>query len=148
MTARPVEFDRASARVYLAARFARNAEVRAAADDLRSRGIAVVSSWFDNAPLLEQELAPSGRAAQAALSDLRELRLATTLVAFTEDPGQQNGGRGGRHTELGIAIGLGLRIILVGRREHVFHCLPGVERFDTWEAARESIVYEETAAAG
>jgi hypothetical protein len=38
-----------------------------------------------------------------------------------------------RHTEFGIGLALGKRLILVGEhREHVFHYLPVVEVYETW----------------
>lgn len=42
--------------------------------------------------------------------------------------------RGGRHVEFGMAIALGKRAIVVGSQENVFHLLPGVEVYATWEA--------------
>lgn len=73
-----------------------------------------------------------------ARMDLDDVRSASVCIAFTESPGQAQG-RGGRHTELGIALAMGLRVILIGPREHVFHCLPDIEQFDTWEEARDAL---------
>lgn len=44
-------------------------------------------------------------------------------------------GRGGRHVELGYALALDKSIWLVGRREHIFHSLPQVKHFDSWDSA-------------
>lgn len=73
-----------------------------------------------------------------ASMDFEDLARSDMCIAFTEAEGAR--GRGGRHTELGIALGLGLRVILVGPREHVFHCLPGVEQYADWPGARRALV--------
>ena len=58
------------------------------------------------------------------LIDQEDVLAADALVCFTEPPG--DGGSGGRHVELGMALALGRRVIVVGRREHIFHHLPEV----------------------
>ena len=67
--------------------------------------------------------------------DFEDVRHADVCVAFTEAPDEAQG-RGGRHAELGIALGLGHRVIVIGPREHVFHCLPQIEHFESWDEAR------------
>ena len=54
------------------------------------------------------------------------------LVAFTEQPRSGNS-RGGRHVELGIAIGSRKRIAVVGPRENIFCWLPVIEHYETWD---------------
>lgn len=41
--------------------------------------------------------------------------------------------RGGRHVEFGMALALAKRCIVIGPRENVFHLLPQVEQYDSWE---------------
>lgn len=128
--------DDRAARVYLAARFARQAELREVAAELRAAGVEVTSRWLGSERALRSEdLDAHGRAAQLAQMDFEDLTSANVCIAFTEDSRAPTG-RGGRHTELGIALALGMRVILVGPREHVFHCLPSVEHYPDWEAAR------------
>jgi hypothetical protein len=72
--------------------------------------------------------------------DLEDVRRASICLAFTEPREESKPGRGGRHTELGIALALGLHVMLVGPREHVFHCLPSIEQHSSWEEARSSLL--------
>ncbi len=44
-------------------------------------------------------------------------------------------GTAGGTSELGMALVLGLRVIVVGRREHVFHYLPEAELVANWPEA-------------
>jgi hypothetical protein len=68
--------------------------------------------------------------------DLEDVRAADLCLGFTELPGALDRGRGGRHTELGIALGLGRSVAIVGPVEQVFHRLPGVVRHSSWGTAR------------
>jgi hypothetical protein len=56
---------------------------------------------------------------------------ADIIILFSEKSGISH--RGGRHVEFGLAIGLKKRLIVIGPRENIFHCLPQVELFDSWE---------------
>lgn len=121
-------------RFYLAAQFDRRAEMRAYRDVLHSRGDIVTSRWIDvdNAPsggLGTEVLNPDPAAGIIpAVNNLDDIAAADILISFT---GQ--GGRGGRHTEFGYAVALGRGLILIGKREHVFHCLPQVTCHDSWD---------------
>ena len=42
--------------------------------------------------------------------------------------------RGGRHVEFGMAIAAQKRIVVIGPRENIFHWLPMIEQFDTFDA--------------
>ncbi len=61
--------------------------------------------------------------------DLDDLRAADTVISFTSEGG---GGKGGRHIEFGLALGLGKRLVIVGPRENVFHTLPDIEWYPSW----------------
>jgi hypothetical protein len=129
----------AAPRVYVSARFSRQDELRAIAEEMQRAGLEVTSRWLHGSePLRECDLGEHGRGAEIALNDFADLRAADICFAFTDGDGRF--GRGGRHTELGIALALGLRTVIVGPREQVFHCLPGVEHFPSWEAAREALI--------
>ncbi len=67
------------------------------------------------------------------LLDQDDVLSADALVCFSEATGE--GGNGGRHVELGMALALGRRVIVIGRREHIFHHLPEVELVETWPEA-------------
>lgn len=130
--------------VYLAARFGRREEMRRYRDELVALGIHVTSRWID---LEGEDAAAFERAAGECVLDLVT---ADVLVSFTEaDQAAPGAARGGRHVELGIAVGINaireyfrwnsmrrMRVFIVGPREHLFHFLPFVRQFETWEAAR------------
>lgn len=114
-------------RVYLAADFARQAEMREVRDALAAAGVAVTSRWIDVDVTTgaEQTMVTDARPGSLeairnsdhALDDLEDVRRADVLVQFTT--GEK--ARGGRHVELGFAIGMGKRVAIVGPREHIFH---------------------------
>lgn len=120
---------------YLAARYSRNEEMRVYRDILRSRGIKVSSRWIDQhggdllasfpPEMLNTDPVHCARYAQIDLDDITE---ADTMIHFTEPTG---GGKGGRHVEFGVSLGIKQQI-LIGLREHVFHTLPEVLQFNTW----------------
>ncbi len=121
----------AGRKVYLAARYSRNAEMRMVRDVLEGLGHTVTSRWIDqHGGNLPDSLTPEKLNAEPdagtgyARIDVEDLAAADTLVSFTSADG---GGKGGRHVEFGLAFGLGLDLVIVGPREHVFHTLPGIE---------------------
>jgi hypothetical protein len=123
-------------RIYLAARYSRNAEMRGVRDVLEALGHKVTSRWIDQhgGNLLESIVAEKLNAApdecaKYARIDLEDLERADTVISFTS---AQGGGKGGRHIELGVALGLGKRTVIVGPRENVFHTLPTIEWYPDW----------------
>src|SRR5262245_15466138 len=95
-------------RIYLASRFGRREEMRDVANDLASEGFEVTSRWLSSPAALTKSDIDGGPAADLALMDLEDLHRSDACIAFTEPPGSAAPGRGGRHVELGIAVGLGL----------------------------------------
>lgn len=123
-------------KIYLAARYSRNEEMRGVRDVLQALGYEVTASWIDQhgGNLLESFVTeqlnddPAG-CAQYAQIDVGDLAAADTVISFTSPGG---GGKGGRHVEYGLALGLVKRLIIVGPRENVFHTLPQAEWFPDW----------------
>ena len=123
-------------KIYLAARYSRNAEMRGVRDVLEAFGHEVTSRWIDQhgGNLLESIVAeklnadPEG-CAHYALVDLEDLQAADVVISFTSAGG---GGKGGRHIEFGLALGLGKHVVIVGPRENVFHTLPNIEWYPDW----------------
>lgn len=111
------------ARIYLAARYGRRAEMQNIARALEAFGHLVTARWVRGA----HEAEGVEQSVQFALEDLQDVEAADTLVAFTELPGTTGKMRGGRHVEFGYALKAGHRCIVVGPRENVFHHVPGVE---------------------
>lgn len=122
-------------KIYLAARYTRRVELCAYRDDLRAIGHVVTSRWLngDHESPTNRGLGPVDPKDSMtwALEDIEDVRAAHCLIAFTE-PARVEPGRGGRHVEYGMALGLGLQVAVVGHYENVFHCLPGVRFFSTW----------------
>jgi hypothetical protein len=137
-------------RYYFAGSYVRRRELRRLADALQgvAIGAKVVSSWLDGSQADDDNDAGFSDFSDPAVvalawkygqRDLADLGTADAIVSFT---GQ--GGRGGRHIEHGVAIEIQefraamgdspMRLIVVGPREHVFHCHPATEHFASWTA--------------
>lgn len=144
---RELDLTPGQVRVYLAARYSRQAELRGYAAQLRERGYHVTSSWLD----IDEGADPVARAnenrktcevpetARAyARQDRDDIETSDLLILFAEPAGSY-GSRGGRLVELGMAIGLQLEVHVVGRAETVFHRLPEVRLHGSWEACLEAL---------
>jgi len=118
--------------VYFAARFARREELQGYRADLEALGLEVTSRWLETQPR-ERSMYSDEDWRELGLVDQEDVLAADALVCFTEASGE--GGNGGRHVELGMALALGRRVIVVGRREHIFHHLPEVELVEGWPEA-------------
>ncbi len=105
------------ARVYLASRYSRRLEMLGLAQRLGEAGHEVTSRWIHGL----HDTLPEVR---CAIDDLDDIRASDLLVLFTEKP-EAGYMSGGRHVEYGYAIGCGVRTIVVGPKENVFHFLPG-----------------------
>lgn len=124
-----------SSSIYLAARYSRHPEMRGVRDVLTAIGHTVTSRWIDmhggkyptsfTPEILNDDPAYCGELGQ---HDVEDVTRADTCISFTSG----GGGKGGRHVEFGLALGLGKRVIVVGPREHIFHTLPQVEHFHDW----------------
>lgn len=122
--------------VYLAARYSRREELCRYRADLQALGFHCTSRWLNgNHQIDDRGLsseAQAGERTRFAQEDWDDLSAAGTCISFTEPPRASNS-RGGRHVEYGAALALGHRCIVVGPAENVFHCLPGIDRYDTWQ---------------
>ena len=125
--------------IYTAARYSRREEMLTHAFELEALGHVVTSRWIREPGPTYADLdamSPYNREAhevRCAEQAVEDLALAVCCLSFTEPPGIPNDSRGGRHVEFGYALGLDLRLIIVGPREHVFHSLPGIEQYDIFE---------------
>jgi hypothetical protein len=141
---------------YLAAQYGRRGELCRYREDLRARGHAVTSRWLDGAHQIGPDGAILGEDGETrfengsneaavtrvkfARHDLDDVRDAQVFLAFTEDPAlapAPGTARGGRHVELGWALGLQAmdrrrRIRVIGPRENLFCWLPGIEHYASW----------------
>lgn len=134
--------------IYLAARYSRRAELCGYRDTLTAMGHIVTSRWLNGDHQISDNGQPIGETGEAliegddgstspkaialrerfAQEDIKDVKDADILIAFTEPP-RSNASRGGRHVELGIALGLGIKVWVIGHRENIFCWLPEVSFF-------------------
>ena len=126
------------AAIYLASRYSRRLEMVGYAVELHKLGHEIVSTWIDGhhetRPNIDADATESERADWAA-EDVLDILRADVILSFTEPPRTVTGSRGGRHVEFGIGLATQKLMLVVGPREHVFHCLPDVHVFPDWNAA-------------
>ena len=129
-------------RIYLASRFSRREEMLGHAEVLASLGHEVVSRWVFGAHEIvgkggEDTAYPEEQRADFAAHDIADVERADIVLSFTEEPRKPSTNRGGRHVEFGYALALGKRrgiaVGIVGPRENVFHCLPEVKQFNSFD---------------
>jgi hypothetical protein len=120
-------------RIYLAAAYSRHSEMRGVRTILEAMGYFVTSRWINGEhEVLEGQSHQMNRG--FAEDDWEDLMNADVCIFFSSN-GNQSRGRGGRHVEFGLALARGTPILVIGMKENVFHWLPGVEHFETLEAA-------------
>ncbi len=116
-------------RVYLAAAWSRQAEVRLYANVLRAEGIEVTSRWLEEREAIDPRDRERHRR-ETALIDIQDVRAADALVRFTDDlsqPTVPSGlATGARMFEMGLAWAEGIPVVVVGGRQQVFDFLPNV----------------------
>ena len=144
-------------RIYLAARYFRRLELCGYREQLRAAGYDVQARWLDGEHQISdtgQPIGDSGEAmveatggsgdngaalrARFAQDDYEDVTGADVVISFTEPP-RAKPNRGGRHVEFGLALACGAECIVVGFRENLFHWLPQVRFYDTWERARTKL---------
>lgn len=129
-------------KVYLASRFSRAPEMVGCKAELAAHGIAVTSRWFLGGHEwvgTDDDALPVAVGARFAKDDLEDIQAADLIVCFTEAP-RSGPSRGGRHVEMGYALGVGLPILVCGPLENVFYCLPEVHAAPDWASALRFLV--------
>lgn len=138
-------------KIYLAGRYSRRLELCGYRDQAQAAGHVVQSVWLNGDHQISNEGIPIGEEGEAlvegdgsrdsrsaelrskfAQDDFRDVIMCDLLIAFTETP-RSCSNRGGRHVELGIALGLMKQVWIVGPRENIFCWLEDVCQFDTWK---------------
>lgn len=121
-------------KVYIAAKFELAPEVAEMAKELRLLGIECTSRWVtEEGPYVKDDPAEGDRLARMDLSDVDVADIFVLL-------GQPNSPRGGKHVEYGYAYAKGKRIILIGKRENIFHWLSTTTIVADWKAAIETLL--------
>lgn len=137
--------------IYLASRYSRRLELCGYREELQKSGYLVQARWLNGGHQLSNSGIPIGESGEAlvegddgqsekaaqlrarlAADDWEDLTSADIIISFTEAP-RSNASSGERHVEYGIALGLGKRVIVIGYRENIFHWLPQVEFYQSWE---------------
>ena len=159
-------------KIYLASRYSRRIELCGHRKRLEELGHVITSRWLNGGHQISDVGVPLGENGESliegddgstdvrsaslrskfAYDDLEDVIASECLIAFTEPP-RSNASRGGRHVELGIAIGLKNPVIIVGPRENIFCWLDEdrvrhFETFDELMAAFPSRVVNEMHAHG
>lgn len=155
--------------IYLASRYSRRLELCRYRDQLQALGFRVTSRWLNGEHQISDSGQPIGEHGERlvegddgsmsevaailrlsfAREDVADVLQSNIVINFTEPP-RSNASRGGRHVEFGLALGLNLqaaryglgwrtRLVVIGYRENLFHWLPEVEFFPTWEACLKSL---------
>lgn len=134
--------------IYLSSAYPRRKEMQKYKEQLISIGYKVRACWLNG----EHHKTKEGRIIEKkdkciidvqssntehlckmyASGDLRDTLHADIIICFTEPPNSTLG-HGGRHVELGISIARKIEILVVGDRENLFHWLPQIKVFKTWE---------------
>lgn len=117
-------------KVYLAASFSRQAEMRLIAARLVEVGVEITSRWLFESQGMKHGNARRKFMMRCALTDLEDVRVADILVRFTDDLTSitvpSHLATGARHFETGFAYALGKPIIIVGGQQNVFDFLSNV----------------------
>lgn len=126
-------------KVYLAARYENRQEIAMYAEMLKLLGYEITSRWvFGNHEASVVNGVTGDRwnenGPRFALEDYQDLIAADMVISFTEEHDAPKS-RGGRHVEFGMAVALKKLLVVVGPRENVFHWLPVVRLYRTWEEA-------------
>lgn len=113
-------------KIYLASRYANKPVMCEARDRLVDAGHTVVSSWIDE-PFESINDIDDQQRMEFALRDISDLRESDAVVLYT------TGGGSGCHHEFGFAMALKKILLIVGRRENIFHYLGRVDALNSTE---------------
>lgn len=112
-------------KIYLASNYADHPRMRIIKEVLGQQNIKVTSRWINGEHAHLEGGTHQEMNARFAREDLEDLESAEVVVVFNE-PGPRSS-RGGKHLELGYALAIKKRIILIGQPSNVFHYLPEIE---------------------
>ena len=107
-------------KIYIAAPYPVRDDAIKAMLILEAAGHEVTSGWLR---------APNELGDEWARKDLEDVAAAEVLLALNATE-WENAGTGGRHVELGYALALNKRVVLIGNRSNIFHYLNMVHVVD------------------
>lgn len=118
-------------KIYLASRFDHAELMRTYKIYLENMySISITSRWIHEPDEISLE--------ERALEDFVDVFCADALLFFSEKPGDSR--KGGRHVEYGIALALDKIIWVIGPKENIFHYIPQVKHYDSFEEWEYSVV--------
>ena len=149
-------------KVYLAARYSRREELCGYRGQLEAIGCTVTSRWLNGSHQISNAGIPIGDHGEALVEgddgsadsrsamlrqkfadeDYRDVAGCDLLIAFTEAP-RSGHSRGGRHVELGLALGMMKEVWVIGHQENIFCWHEDVRFFQTWKDALAAVTAEE-----
>lgn len=108
---------------YLASAFKRKAEMAECRAIMQAAGYNVVARWIDEEAESDDAAPTDDYRMECALTDLQDVAACDVFVCFIGGVGA------GHHTELGLALAGGKRIVLIGQKNNIFHYLPLLEYY-------------------
>lgn len=122
---------------YLAGRFGRKEEFLGYRKVLKKAGEQVQARWLTEET--DMTVVDDEERERIAILDAEDVTKCDGVLCFTEDPDVEGPGRnrGGRHVELGLALALNKRVVVIGPRENVFCYLPNIEVFPDFQTFME-----------
>ncbi len=119
-------------RVYLAAAFSRQAEIKEVAARLENLGVMVTSRWLYAESMFHK---PTLSRVEDAFADIRDLREADILIRFADITDSSTVPSrlisGARMFECGLAWERGMPIFVVQGKQNVFDYFPNIVHFAT-----------------
>lgn len=116
-------------KIYVAARYARREDAAVLAQQLRDSGAIVVSTWHDG---VKDDAGSEEKLQGLSMKDLKEVYEGDAVFTLTDEPGGFYQ-YGSHHIEFGAGYAWDKICVLIGPRELMFHRLPGVLQFDSFE---------------
>jgi hypothetical protein len=122
-------------RVYIAASYARHADLQPVKRSLDTMGHKVVSRWLERSFKTiddgrKRDWATPSRMADEAAMDFTDVTKCDTFVL--EGAPEGTCVRGGKYVEFGVALAQGKSLHVIGHRELMFMHLPQVAFHETW----------------
>ena len=119
-------------KIYLASRYQNYPLMQEWSAELFYYGHDVTSRWIKGDHEITTDAKGDEERRRFAEEDIQDLMEADVII-FHSDPFFFRSGRGGRHVEFGMALALKKKIVLIGERENVFHWLPNVLIYQSFE---------------
>lgn len=128
-------------KIYLAARFGLWEAMQDYAERFEALGHETVSSWYHGiVPNTPEDNDPETLCDEAQ-NDINDIAEADLVIVFTEslDVHVSGASRGGRHVEMGVALGMKKAVWVVGPRENLFCHHPDVVVFENFDDVRHEL---------